>query len=151
MDAFLEEHHWLVLCRLHHPFLLQRMFLHALATRQKKHNCTIHWCRQEPSPEQYVEAEPSTIELVGPEPIGEEIAEIYWDVYQLRRSPGKLPCDGEMEKHLCQEILDSIKECLWHKWVPHCQGRNQAGTPPVPLSTTPRLNIVPRTTLPMTD
>ena len=29
-----------------------------------------------------------------------------------------MPCDEKMEVHLHQEIIDSIKECLWNKWVP---------------------------------
>ena len=48
----------------------------------------------------------------------EEIVEIYDDVCQLQWLPGKSPCDAEMEEYLHQEILDSIKECLWHKWDP---------------------------------
>ena len=31
---------------------------------------------------------------------------------------GEISCDVEMGEHLCQEIQDSIKECLWHKWDP---------------------------------
>ena len=29
-----------------------------------------------------------------------------------------VPCDPEMEEEIHQEILDSLKEHLWHKWGP---------------------------------
>ena len=43
---------------------------------------------------------------------------IYNEVYQLQRLPSRSPCHGETEEQVCQEILDSIKECLWHRWGP---------------------------------
>ena len=42
---------------------------------------------------------------------------IFSEVYQLQRLPGRSPCNGETEQ-VCQEILDSIKEHLQHRWVP---------------------------------
>ena len=36
-------------------------------------------------------------------------------LYQLQMLPGTNPCDAETEERVCQEILDSIKECLWHR------------------------------------
>ena len=63
-------------------------------------------------------AEPSMVELIYANSVREKIAKIYWDMYQLQWLPGKMPCDVEKEEHLHQEILDSIKECLWHKWDP---------------------------------
>ena len=47
-----------------------------------------------------------------------EIRVIYNDIYQLQRSPWRSPCDDETGEKICQEILDSIKECLWCRWVP---------------------------------
>ena len=41
---------------------------------------------------------------------------MYNDIYQLQRSPGKSPSDAEMKERICQEILDFVKECLWHRW-----------------------------------
>ena len=35
-DVYLEEHHQWVPCRLHCQFILQRMFLHAVAMGQKE-------------------------------------------------------------------------------------------------------------------
>ena len=70
------------------------------------------------------DAEPYTIELIGPESTREEITEIYLNVYQLQRLPGKMLCGKDMEEHICQEIMDSVKECLWCRWVPTLPGRN---------------------------
>ena len=109
---YLQEHQSLVPSGLHHQFLLQRMFLHVEAMGQREYNCAICLGRWEPSVEQDMKAEPSAIELVSPDSTREEIAEIYHDVYQLQRSLGMMSCDEEMEACLCQEILDSIKECL---------------------------------------
>ena len=37
-------------------------------------------------------------------------------MYWLWRSPGKIPCDAETEERTHQDSLDSVKECLWHRW-----------------------------------
>ena len=113
VDAYLTEHqHW-VPCRLHCQFLLHRMFIHAVAMGQKEYDHAIHHGRWEPSVEQDLEVEPSAIELIYASSTREEIAEIYHDMYQLQQSPGKMSCVEEREEHLCQELLDSLKECLW--------------------------------------
>ena len=105
------------------------MFFPAVAMGQKKLDHAIYWGQQEPSPEQDLEVEATTIELICPTSTREEITEIYWDIYQLRRLPGKSPCDGEMEELLHQEILDSIRECLWHKWAVAPQGEESGQHP----------------------
>ena len=128
-NMYLEEHHWWAPCRLHHQFPLQRMFLHAVAMGQKEYDYAICQCQQEPWPEWDLEVELSTVELICPTPIREESAEIYQDVYQQWRSPVKLLCDGETEELLCQEILDSIKECLQCKWVPTLLGEELSHHP----------------------
>ena len=38
-------------------------------------------------------------------------------------------CDEEMEAHICQEILDSIREHLWHKGVSSLLGEEPRGSP----------------------
>ena len=92
-------------------------FLHATATGKSEHNHTIHQGRREPSVEQDLGVEPTTMELISPDSTWEEIAELYWDVYQLQRLPTRSCCEEGMEQHLHQEVLDSIKEHLWHKWL----------------------------------
>ena len=51
------------------------------------------------------------MELIGP-----EIRKVYNEVYQLKRVPGTSPCDVEMVENIHQEILNSVKECLQHRW-----------------------------------
>ena len=113
--------------------LLQRMFLHAVAMGQRGYDFAICQGRWEPSAEQDLEVEPSTLELISTKATREEITEIYHDMYQLQRLHGKMFCDEEMEKYICQEILDSVKEHLWCRWVPRWLGEepqwNPAGIP----------------------
>ena len=91
------------------------MFIHAAAMGQKEHDHASCYGRWEPLPAQDLEVEPSMVEPVYANSETEEIAEIYCDVYQLWWLLGKLLCDVETEEHLHMEILDSVKECLWHK------------------------------------
>ena len=74
--------------------------------------------------ERHLEAEPSTIQLVNPESTREEIAEIYYNVYQLLRALGRMLRNREMEELIHQEILDSVKNASGIGRFPHCQGRN---------------------------
>ena len=60
--------------------------------------------------------ESTAMELISPDSTWEEIAEPYWDIYQLQRLPRGSHYKEGTEEHLCQEVLDSIKEHLWHKW-----------------------------------
>ena len=54
----------------------------------------------------------------------EDIADLYCNVYQLRRLLWRMLCNEEMEACIHQEILDSVKESLWHKWLSTQVGRN---------------------------
>ena len=60
--------------------------------------------------------EAPTINLIGYRSTRKEIFTLYQDVYQLKRAPRVVPCDLETEEEVCREILDSLKECLWHRW-----------------------------------
>ena len=55
------------------------------------------------------------MELICPDFTQEEITELYWDIYQLQRLPRRSCCKEGMEEHIHQEVLDSMKACLWHK------------------------------------
>ena len=56
------------------------------------------------------------MELVGPNSMCQDIKDLYLDVYQLCRLPGRVQSKEAMEEHLHKEALDSIKECLQLKW-----------------------------------
>ena len=96
---------------------MHQMFCHAVATGWKEHDWAICWDQQQPSSKQDLGAEPSTVDLIGPETSQAKIRVIYNDVYQLQRSPRRSPCDEETREGIFQEILDSVKECLWHRQV----------------------------------
>ena len=115
-EAYLKEQWWWTPGRLHQEYLCQMMFHHANFTSKSEHNCAICWGRWEPSVEWNVEREPTMMELFQPDSSQEDIADLYCNFYQLWRLPGKIHCDEEMEAHICQEIPDSVKERLWHKW-----------------------------------
>ena len=98
---------------LHQEYLHQMMFHHAAVTG--KHDHVVCWGRQEPLAEPGMAEEMTVMELARPDSPWEDIADLYCDVYQLRKLPGRMLCDEEMEAHIHQEILDSVKECLWCK------------------------------------
>ena len=62
---------------------------------------------------------------------------MYNEVYQLKRAPAVEPCDTEMAKNICEEILDSVKECLCCRWD-HTQLMEEPGWKihPAPLGWT---------------
>ena len=93
------------------------MFHHAAATSKHRHDCAVCWGRQEPLAEPGTEEESSMMELARPDSSWEDIMDLYYNVYQLRRLSGRMICDEEMEAHIHQQILDSVRECLWHKWL----------------------------------
>ena len=56
------------------------------------------------------------VELVGYRTTWEDIFGLYQEVYQLRRTPGPVPGSPEVAEQTHQEILDSLRECLHHRW-----------------------------------
>ena len=64
-----------------------------------------------PLPKWDLGAEHTAMELVCPDSTQEDIEDLYWDVYQLQRLPGRGWCEKATEEHLHREILDSLKEC----------------------------------------
>ena len=130
-DVCLTECEWWVHFRLHCDFLLHRMFVHAMATGQKEHDCTICHSMQKPSPVWDLGAELSVVELVHTNSMREEIGKIYRDIHQLQWLPGKMPCDMEIEEHFCHQILDPIKSTSSISGIPH-HWRNQDAPPASP-------------------
>ena len=60
--------------------------------------------------------ETPTVNLIGYKTSQEEIFTLYQEVYQLKRAPGMVLCDLEMEEENHWEILDSLKEHLQCRW-----------------------------------
>ena len=58
------------------------------------------------------------MELVGPDSMCQDIEDLYQDVYQFCRLPGRGGCEEATEEHLHKEGLDLIKECLSLKQLP---------------------------------
>ena len=76
------------------------------------------------------------MELTRPDSSWEDIVDLYHNVYQLRRLPWRMLCDEEMEACICQEILDSVKECLQCKQLSALSGEELRWSP----AGIPRLN-----------
>ena len=127
--AYLEEQQQWSSGRLHQEYLHQMMFHHAAATSKHEHDHTICWGRLEPSSEQGMERESTAMELAQPDSSWKDIADLYHNVYQLQRLPGRMLCNKEMEACICQKILDSIKECLQHKWLSTLLGEEPRQSP----------------------
>ena len=101
------------------------MFLHATVTGWSEYKCAIYWGWRKLSPKQDLGAEPTAMELVGPNSICQDIKDLYQDVYQLCWLPRRGWCEEATEEQLCKEVLDSIKECLWLKQLPAQPEREQ--------------------------
>ena len=112
------------------------MFHHAAATSKHKHDCAICWGRWKPPAEWSMEGELTAMKLIQPDSSWEDTADLYHNVYQLWRLPGRMFCDEETEACICQEILDSVKECLWCKQLSALLGEEPGQSPP----NVPRLN-----------
>ena len=56
-----------------------------------------------------------TMELLTLETTQEEIMTLYYQVYQLKRSPREVPCLEDTVEETCMEILETLKEHLWHR------------------------------------
>ena len=100
----------------HHPFIMHWMLTHTEATGQKEHDQAICQGWWQPSPKWDLVAESSAMDIIGAGTFQDEIRVIYNEVYQLQRLPSRSPCDGEAEEQVCQEIQESIKECLQCRW-----------------------------------
>ena len=134
-NTFLDEYlRWGPL-RLHCLFILQWMFSHAVAHGRKEQDQAIHWGHQEPSPEWDLGWELPTMDLIGPGMPWAEIRVIYNDIYQMRRSPRRSPCNEEAGERIHQEILDTIKEGLWCRWVSAQPDEELKQTPTGPSKT----------------
>ena len=60
----------------------------------------------------------------------EEIQGLYQELYQLQRLCGGSHCEEATEEWLQEEILASIRECLWLCMPPEDEGEHPSSTPP---------------------
>ena len=100
----------------HWSVILHEMFLHAAEWGQKEAEgfiCQGCWGSL-PRPD--LEADQSTMKLIGYETSHKEIWDLYHSIYLLRRSPGPPPCGLQQRREAIQDILSSLRNQL-HWWV----------------------------------
>ena len=101
-NAYLNEQWQWTHSSLHHEFLFQQMFQHAMVTSWSGYKCAICCGQREPLPEQDLLVEPTAMELISPNSTCQDIEELYWDVYKLSRLPGWGRSEEATEEWLCQ-------------------------------------------------
>ena len=116
MELFLKEYPQWDVRGPHHPFILQRMFVHAAESGQKEAErliCHSHW---HGLPGLDPEADLSAVQLVGYPTSREEIGDLFHQVYMLKRLPKPPPCGPEWVWEVTRDILYSLRECLrWRR------------------------------------
>ena len=80
---------------LHHPFILQWMFIHATKFGQKEAERIIHHSYWQGLLKLDPVADISAVQLVGYQMSSKEIRDLYHQVYVLKRFPGPPPCGPE--------------------------------------------------------
>ena len=109
--------HWLV--------ILHEMFLHAADRGQKEVECMVHWGHQGSMWRPGMEADLSTVELVGYWTSQKEIWDIYHSVYLLRRSPSLPPFGSQWRRDAIDDILSSLRSWLCQQVHPTTVGETQ--------------------------
>ena len=101
---------------LHHPFILQQMFIHATKCGQKEAERLIHHGHQQGLPKLDSKADVSAVQLIGYQMSSKEIRDLYHQVYALKRLPGPPPCGPERAQEIMKDIVSSLKDHLrWRK------------------------------------
>ena len=114
IDMFLNEYpHWEVE-GLHHPLILQEMFLQAAHSRREA-EWMISWGCQHGLLHLDLQVDISAIQSVGPQTSRKEIWHLYYQVYKQRRLPGSPPWGLEWADKLVRDIVSSLKNCLMWK------------------------------------
>ena len=114
-EMFLDEYpHWEVE-GLHSPLVLQEMFLHATHSGRWKAGQMICQGCQHRLPHLDLQVDISAIWLVGPWTSREEIRDLYYQVYKLRRSLGSPMCGPEWAGELTRDVVSSLKNYLRQK------------------------------------
>ena len=72
----------------------------------------ICWDCQHGLPHLDLQVDVSAVQAVGPQTSREEIRDLYYQVYKLRRLPGSPPCEPEQMAELVGDMMSSLKNCL---------------------------------------
>ena len=110
MEIFLDEYPCWEAEGLHCPLILQDMFLQATHSGRMEEEQMIHQGCQHGLPQLDLQADVSTTQLVGPQTSEEEIPDLYYQVYNLKRLPGSLLCRPERADKLARDIMSSLKD-----------------------------------------
>ena len=97
----------------HYLLLYQKMFVHAMAAGLREYQQGIHGRHWQASFERSPKLEVSAMGQLTPQATHEELPSF---VYQLKRDPGEVQCSENMMEQTHIEILETLKECLWHRW-----------------------------------
>ena len=114
---FLDEYPLWQVGGLHHPVILQGMFLQAAYLGQKEAEWMIHQGHQQNLPKLNLDLmDIPAVQLVGYRTFSEEISNLFHEVYLLRRPPGLPPYGPEQMRKVTNDILYSLRSHLeWRK------------------------------------
>ena len=108
---FLEEYPHLEVGGLHHPLILQEMFLQAAHAGRRETEWMVCWGHQHSLLHLDPWEDVTAIQSVGPWSRREEIQDLDYQVYKLRRLPRSLLCGPEWADALARDIVSSLKNC----------------------------------------
>ena len=115
MEMFLDEYPLWEVGGLHHPIILQGMFVYAAKSGQKEAERLIHWSHWHGLPRLDPEADVLPVQLVGHQTSKEEIQDLFHKVYMLKRLPGLPPCGLKWMEKATRDILSSLRNHLWRR------------------------------------
>ena len=109
------------------------MFLHTASQGWKEAKCMCCWRCQGSIREPSLEADQSTLCIVGYHTSWREMRGVYHSMYLLNRAPGSPSCGEEKRRRVIQEILSSLQERI-QRQTSSTEGR---GTPRNERESTP--------------
>ena len=95
IDMFLDEYPCWEAEGLYHPLILQEMFLCATHSGTREAEQMVHQGCWHGLPHLDLQADASVMQSMGPCTSREEIRDLYYQVYKLRRLAGSLLCEPE--------------------------------------------------------
>ena len=104
VDMFLDEYPLWDVEGLHCPLILQEMFLQATHARRREAEQMVCQGHEYGLPCLDPQADISPVLSVGPQTSREEIWDLYYQVYKLRRLPRSLPCGPEWADVLSEKL-----------------------------------------------